>query len=80
MLFGVVWTLAEERLVISGQTRVLLLTGFMGAFTTFSSFAFETVQLARDGEMLLAVGNIVLQNVLGLLSMIAGMMLGRALF
>ncbi len=44
-LFGVVWMLAEDRLVISGQTRFVILTGFMGAFTTFSTFAFETAAL-----------------------------------
>jgi fluoride exporter len=80
LLFGLVWTLAEERLVISGQTRLLLLAGFLGAFTTFSSFAFETTQLLRDGEMLLAIVNVVLQNVLGLICVAAGMIVGRALF
>jgi fluoride exporter len=80
ILLGIVWTLAEERLVISGQTRGLLLIGFMGAFTTFSSYAFETVQLLRDGEMLLALGNIAVQNVLCLFCVVAGMAVGRALF
>jgi CrcB protein len=50
LLFGVVWTLAEERLVISGQVRFVALTGFMGAFTTFSTFAFETGEFLRDAE------------------------------
>ncbi len=79
-VFGIVWTLAEERLVITGQTRVMFLTGFLGAFTTFSAYAFETGQLLRDGELLLAVGNIVVENVLGLLCLAAGMILGRLLF
>jgi fluoride exporter len=79
-LLGIVWTLAEERLLISGQTRALVLIGFTGAFTTFSSFAFETVQLLRDGEMLLALGNVAVQNVLGVFCVVAGIAVGRAFF
>ena len=41
-LFGVVWSLEHERLLIGDDTRVVILAGFMGAFTTFSTFIFET--------------------------------------
>jgi CrcB protein len=77
MLFGVVWTLAEERLVISGETRFVLLVGFMGAFTTFSSYAFETGAMLRDAEWSIAIANIVAQNVLGITSFFVGVALGR---
>jgi CrcB protein len=77
MLFGVVWTLAEERLVISGETRFVLLVGFMGAFTTFSSYAFETGAMLRDAEWSMAIANIVAQNVLGITSFFVGVALGR---
>lgn len=76
-LFGIVWTLADERLIISGETRFLILTGFMGAFTTFSTFAFETSTLLRDSEWLLAAGNVVVHNVFGIVAVIIGMFLGR---
>jgi CrcB protein len=76
-LFGLVWTLAEERLIISGETRFIILTGFMGAFTTFSTFAFETNELLRDSEWLLAFGNLIGQNALGLVLMFLGLALGR---
>lgn len=76
-LFGLVWTLAEEPLIISGQTRFIVLTGFMGAFTTFSTFSFETGELLRDSEWLLAFGNLIGQNVLGLAFMFFGLALGR---
>jgi CrcB protein len=77
LLFGLVWTLAEERFLISGQTRLILLVGFMGAFTTFSTFAFETGQQLRDGEWLYMFGNIVAQNVLGLGALFLGFTIGR---
>ena len=76
-LFGLTWALAEDRLLISGETRLIILVGFMGAFTTFSTFAFETDQLLRDSEWLLAVGNIGVQTTLGLLAVSLGITLGR---
>jgi len=78
-LFGVVWTLAEERLLISGETRVVVLVGFMGAFTTFSSYAFETGAMLRDAEWLLAAGNLLAHNVLGLTLFFLGAGVGRTL-
>ncbi len=76
-LFGIVWSMAEERMVISGQTRTILLIGFMGSFTTFSSFAFETSQLLDDSQWLLAAANVLLQNVLGVALVVLGIGLGR---
>jgi CrcB protein len=76
-LFGIVWALAEERLVISGETRLILLTGFMGAFTTFSTFAFETGAFLRDSEWLLAASNLIGQNVLGLALVFLGFAASR---
>ncbi len=76
-LFGLVWTLAEQRLVISGPTRIVLLTGFMGAFTTFSTFAFETGEFLRDSEWMLAALNLLGHNLLGITCVLAGFALGR---
>ena len=76
-LFGLVWSLAEHRLTISSETRTIILVGFMGAFTTFSSFAFESAQLMRDAEWLLAGANIVGQNVCGVAFLFLGLALGR---
>jgi fluoride exporter len=69
--------MAEERLVISGETRLIILTGFMGAFTTFSTFAFETAEQLRASQWLYAAGNVGGQVVLGVLALFPGMALGR---
>ena len=78
-LFGVVWSLAEERMLMSPEARVIALVGFLGAFTTFSSFAFETVQFVRDSQWAFAAANILAQNILGVAAVFAGMAAGRAL-
>ncbi|MBI5190121.1 MAG: fluoride efflux transporter CrcB [Nitrospirae bacterium] len=79
LLFGVVWTLAEERFAISNETRFIILTGFMGAFTTFSTFAFETVNFLRDSQYALAMLNVSANCILGFGAVISGMWLARAL-
>jgi len=78
-LFGLIWSLAEDRLLISGEMRTVILIGFMGAFTTFSSFAFESVQLLRDAEWALALGNVMAQNMIGLACLFLGLVAGRLL-
>jgi len=77
LLFGLVSTLTEERLIISGETRQILLTGFMGAFTTFSTFAFETGEFMRDAQWWAAIVNLLAQNGLGLLCLFVGFAVGR---
>lgn len=76
-LFGVVWSLAEGRLALTPQTRTIVLTGFMGAFTTFSTFMFETGGLMQDAQWVLAFGNLSLQVVLGLICLFAGLSIGQ---
>jgi CrcB protein len=78
-LFGLVATLAEERLVPSGAARLVLLVGFMGAFTTFSTYAFETGALLRDTGWAVAAANVLAHNLLGLIALFGGVALGRAI-
>lgn len=78
-LFGLVWSLAERRVAISGEIRTILLIGFMGAFTTFSTFMFETGEFLRDGEWMWAATNLLGQNVLGIVFLFIGLALGRLL-
>lgn len=77
-LFGLIWALVEERLVLNGEVRLIVLTGFMGAFTTFSTFAFETSRFMRDSEWVLAIANLIGQNSLGLLCVLLGFVASRA--
>lgn len=77
LLFGLVYALAEDRVLISGQTRFFVLVGFMGAFTTFSTFIFESGDLLRDGQMWRAFANLGGQAALGLTALFVGLVLGR---
>jgi CrcB protein len=77
LLFGFFWTLAEERMLIGPQARIVILTGFMGAFTTFSSYAFETAQLLSGAEWYRALGNIAVENIVGIAAIFLGFVVGR---
>ncbi|MBE9527665.1 MAG: fluoride efflux transporter CrcB [Proteobacteria bacterium] len=77
LLFGFVWTLAEEKFVIGPQARAVILVGFMGALTTFSTFVFDTGALLRGSQLALAIGNIAMQNVTGLIFLFLGIAVGR---
>jgi CrcB protein len=79
LLFGLVWALSEERALISTDTRNIVLIGFMGAFTTFSTYVFESEQMLRDSEWLMATANFLGQNFLGIACLFFGMALARML-
>ncbi len=58
-IFGVIWAFSQERFVFSGQFRFIVLTGFVGSLTTFSTMTFEVFQLMRSaafGQALLYLG------------------------
>jgi CrcB protein len=75
--FFVIWTTA--RVLIDPRWRVLVVVGFCGSFTTFSSYAFETVAYFEHGQWLLMLANILSNNLLCLGAALAGMALGRVL-
>lgn len=74
---GFLWSLFENRWPISGETRVVIMVGFMGAFTTFSTLILETSQLIRSSEWMLAAANLTMQNGLGFVALFIGIALGR---
>lgn len=65
-LIGLLAGIAEHAHLMSATTRLFLLTGVLGGFTTYSAFAYETYFLARRDLAAAAAGNVALQVVLGL--------------
>ena len=78
-LTGAVYYSSEERFLISPTVRSVVLIGLLGGFTTFSSYGLQTFTLLREGEIGLAVLNVTLSNLLGLLLVWAGYTLMKAL-
>jgi len=76
-LFGIVWALAAERMMIGPEARTILLVGFLGSFTTFSTFIFESHWLLADARWLWALGNLLMMNIVGLGVFVLGLVVGR---
>lgn len=72
-----IWT--TQRVLVDPRWRLLVVVGFCGGFTTFSSYAFESVAYFEQGQWALMVTNILTNNVLSLLAAVAGMALARVL-
>lgn len=77
-LIGVIFTLLTDRVVDDPMWRQLVIVGFLGGYTTFSSFTFESVTMMQDGRWMPALAYIVGSNALGLLACFAGISLVRA--
>jgi CrcB protein len=75
---GFLFTLFTERAAIDPALRFSITTGFLGAYTTFSTFSLETVRLLQNGELGAAAGNVVLNVGLGLTGVYAGIVAARA--
>ena len=78
-LFGLVCGLHGGLAGVSDPRRLLLLTGFMGGFTTFSTFGNDTVRLIGAGTTGMALLNIALSVIAGLLALWGGLSLGAAI-
>jgi CrcB protein len=75
LLIGIASQLIESRSLFAPETRVLILVGLLGGFTTFSTFGNESLNLMRAGQFAAAVGYVVAHVVLGL----GAVWLGRAM-
>lgn len=79
LLVGFLAGLAETRHVLTQEQRLFLITGFLGGFTTFSAYGYETYFLVRVGETALAAANACGQVLLGLAAVWAGHQLAALL-
>lgn len=77
-LIGLLMTLMAERFTENPQWRLLLIVGFLGAYTTFSTFEYETGGLLRDGEWLFAGLNVVLSVFVGFIALKLGEMMAKS--
>lgn len=77
-LIGALWTLADRTSFPPGLA-LFLFTGMIGAFTTFSTFALESLQLMQRGDVIEGVSNIAVSTGAGLLLVVAGMATARHL-
>lgn len=78
LVFGVVLTVVRERGLLDSAAANVVMVGFLGAFTTFATFAFESGDLMRTGAMVSALLNVVANVVLGLSLFFLGCWLARA--
>jgi fluoride exporter len=75
--FFLVWT--TERTIVDPRWRLLIAVGFCGGFTTFSSYAYETMTYFEQGQWALLTANFVSNNLLACAGVLAGMAMARVL-
>jgi fluoride exporter len=78
-VLGIIFALVVERDFLPAQSRLPLMVGFVGAYTTFSTLMLESWRLVDGGAIGLALANVVGSSVLGLTAVVVGLVIGRAL-
>lgn len=76
-LIGFLLVIFADRFVVSENVRLAVIVGFLGAFTTFSTFEMEIFNLGREKQIVTAIAYLVLSIVIGLLGVMAGVALGK---
>lgn len=78
-MLGLVFAAAIDRALLSPELRVALMIGFLGSYTTFSTLMLESWRLVEEGDYLFLLGNLVGSVVVGMVAVVAGLAIGRAL-
>ena len=78
-LIGLLMTLMAERIIENPQWRLLLVVGFLGAYTTFSTFEYETGALLRDGEWMFAGLNVMGSVLVGFIALKLGEVIAKSI-
>jgi len=78
-LVGIIWELATKAVLTSPQ-RLMIMVGFLGAFTTFSTYGAESFFLFKHGDIKYALYNILINNFFGILMVLAGSYLTHTFF
>ncbi|HVM34469.1 MAG TPA: fluoride efflux transporter CrcB [Actinomycetota bacterium] len=78
-ILGFTFTILTERFVPHPNLRSAITIGFLGAYTTFSTFAFETLRLGQAGALGMAALNVAVSVVAGLAAAWGGIVVGRAI-
>ena len=76
---GLIFALAVDRAVLSPEVRVPIMVGFISAYTTFSTLMLESWRLVEEGDLVFAFANLAGSVVVGMIAVVAGLAVGRAL-
>jgi CrcB protein len=77
-ILGLFMAFAQDRPWVARESRLLFAVGFVGTYTTFSTYAYQSLRLVQGGEIALAALYIIASVVLGLVAVFAGVALGSA--
>jgi fluoride exporter len=78
LVLGFFITLVTERFLVDPRWRLFVAIGFLGAYTTFSTYTYESMNLLLNGQIRLGLLNLFGSSVLGAAAMLAGILLGKA--
>jgi len=79
-IIGFFLTLVTQRITVHPNWRLLIAVGFVGAYTTFSTFEFETLKLIEEGSVVSAALNVILSFVLGFIAVWLGVTAARRFY